>query len=49
LPLLLFGVIWQAIGVSLLRLLGRCVYATLRLVGAAVGVVLGTFVRLVPG
>ena len=48
LPLLLFGVLWQAIGVALLRLLGRCVYATVRLLAAGVGVVLGTFVRLVP-
>lgn len=49
LPLLLFGVIWQAIGAALLRLIGRCLYATLRLAGAAIGVVLGTFVRLIPG
>ena len=49
LPLLLFGVFWQAMGFAVLRLLGRTFYAVLRLFGAAVGVVVGTFVRLVPG
>lgn len=49
LPLLLFGVFWQAMGVAILRLAGRCVYASLRLVGAAAGVAIGTCVRLVPG
>ena len=49
LPLLLFGVLWQAMGFAVIRLLGRCVYAVLRLVAAAVGLVVGTFVRLVPG
>ena len=49
LPLLLFGVVYQAMGYPLLRLLGRCIYASLRLVGAGAGVVIGTCVRLVPG
>ena len=49
LPALLFGVFWQAMGVAILRLAGRTVYASLRLVAAAVGVAVGTCVRLVPG
>ena len=49
LPLLLLGIVWQAMGYPLLRLVGRCIYASLRVTGAAASVLIGTFVRLVPG
>lgn len=49
LPLLLFGIVWDAIGFPVLRLVGRCVYAILRLAAAGAALVIGTFVRLVPG